>query len=450
MVERSNHDASDVYIKMSPTRPERKPYLGENLQERVEEITPSSEVADENDFMYRPDSTRQKQDKRSWPHALKAIGITTACSGVFASASLMTSRAHGNSVASVAFLGNSMFYFNDFPRFFEEISGDRVIQNSCLHGGASIGSLVLEGNAMWPQFGTIEAILGNDDDGNTIYDYGACTVRQLLSGDEYQPGEDDNLEGRHESNNTNPCRVDTPYMEHANRFFKESSVVKAGWDFVVINDNTRSPARSLTRELSLETLEQFYVPLLLKTGSTPVFLWTHAYTFENTCESDYVENSNVVVMTGLEDIANFTSLTRVGYQAYVDLLNLYLPAAQAPRIAPVGLAFLVIYEENYELWQTLFHCDNLHASPSGSFLQGCIIYYTLFGKMPSEELILKEDVSSLWNRARVMQHAWEPSNRFPDRATATYLYRVAERVMIEGHIPNSFINYQNGEAAIAI
>jgi len=441
-MERSNYDASDAYVKMSPTRSERK-----SFQERVGEITPSNEVPDENDFMYSPDSTRHSWP-HTWRHALKAIGITTACSCAFASAYLMTSRARRNSVASVAFLGNSMFYFNDFPRFFEEISGGRVIQNSCLHGGASIGSLVLEGNAMWPQFGTIEAVLGNDDDGNTIYDYGACTVRQLLSGDEYKPGEDDNSEGP--SNNTNPCRVDTPYMEHANSFFKESRVVEAGWDFVVINDNTRSPARSLTRELSLETLEQFYVPLLLKTGSTPVFLWTHAYTFENTCESDYVENSNVVLMTGLEDIANFTSLTRVGYQAYVDLLNLYLPAAQAPRIAPVGLAFLVIYEENYELWTTLFHCDNLHASPSGSFLQGCIIYYTLFGKMPSEDLILKEDMSSLWNRARVMQHAWEPSNQFPDRATAKYLYRVAERIMIEGHIPNSFINYHNGEAAIAI
>ena len=205
MVERSNHDAYDVFVKMSSTRPEKKSYL----HERVGEITPSIEVAGENDFMYSLYSTRQKQDKRSWPHALKAIGITTACSGAFASAYFMSSRARSNSVTSVAFLGSSMFYFNDFPRYFEEISGGRVIQNSCLHGGASIGSLVLEGNAMWPQFGTIEAILGNDDDGNTIYDYGACTVQQLLSGDKYQPGEDDNLEGSSGSNNTNPCRVDT-------------------------------------------------------------------------------------------------------------------------------------------------------------------------------------------------------------------------------------------------
>ncbi|KAL3803622.1 hypothetical protein ACHAW5_006384 [Stephanodiscus triporus] len=372
-----------------------------------------------------------------------------ACSGAFASAYVMAnSLVRARPVASVAFVGNSMFYFNDFPRFFEEIGDGGVVQNSCLHGGASIGSLVIEGNSMYPQFETAGAILGLDDEWGTIYDYGACTVRQLLSGEEYQPDRDGYYsEASNDLNNANPCRADAAYMEYANAFFKESTAVREGWDYVLINDNSRSPARWSTREHSLETLREFYVPLLLETGSTPVFLWTHAYTFENTCETEYVENSNVVSMTGLEDIANFTSLTRVGYQAYVDLLNSYLPSSQAPRIAPVGLAFLVVHEENYELWKTLFHCDGLHASPSGSLLQGCIVYYTLFGKMPNKDLILREDISSLWSRARMMQHAWEPANQFPDQATAKYLYRVAERVMVEGHVPTSFIDYQNGEVA---
>ena len=150
-------------------------------------------------------------------------------------------------------------------------------------------------------------------------------------------------------------------------------------------------------------------------------------------------------MSGLEDVAKFTSLTRVGYQAYVDLLGSYLPASQAPRIAPVGLAFLVVHEEDNGLWKTLFHCDGLHASPSGSLLQGCVVYYTLFGKMPDRSDVLREDMSYLWRRARMMQHAWEPPNPYPDQAIAEYLYRVAERVMVEGHVPTSFIDYQNGE-----
>jgi hypothetical protein len=362
-----------------------------------------------------------------------------------------TSISHGggdsNTTTSVAFIGNSMFYFNDFPRFFEEISEGTVVQNSCLHGGASIGSLLLEGNSMYPQFETSKAILGKDHQGNTIYDYGACTVAQLLLGRDNRLGDPGYPLPGTDLNNTNPCTEDATYMKYAMEEFHDSSITKTGWDFVLINDNTRNPAKGSTRQHALQNLEHSYVPWLLETGSTPVFLWTHAYTPDYTCETDYVESTYDRNMTGLKDIANFTSLTGAGYQAYVDLLSLHLPAKQAPRIAPVGLAFLVVHEENYELWKTLFHCDNLHASPSGTFLQGCIIYYALFGKMPIEDLVLREDMASLWKSARMMQHAWEPPNPFPDLQTAKYLYSVAERVMKEGYVPKSFINYQNGEVA---
>ncbi|KAL3823643.1 hypothetical protein ACHAXA_009748 [Cyclostephanos tholiformis] len=423
--------------------------------------------------------------------ALDVVAIATTCAALLAFGSYLVvtiaikttagGRGHrisssSSSIVSVAFVGNSMFYFNDFPRFFEDMCNGNIVQNSCLHGGASIGSLASDGNAMHPQFMTTNAILGNDDDGHTLYDYGACTVRQLLSGEEYYHYDTSSSSSSSSSdvvsNNTNPCRVDVHYREYANAHFGitggDDGGVGGGWDYVVINDNTRYPARKSTRELSLITLEGFYLPLLLRTGSIPVFLWTHAYTYRNACgggggdeyRATTSENSHVdddddddvvtSIMAGLDDISNFTSLTLVGYRAYVDLLGSRLPSHQAPRIAPVGLAFLVVYEEDYELWTTLFHCDNIHASPSGSFLQGCIVYYTLFGNMPDEGILLREDVSSLWDRARVMQHSWEPSNQFPDQETARYLYRVAERVMIEGHVPSSFINYQNGEAAADI
>jgi hypothetical protein len=57
-----------------------------------------------------------------------------------------------------------------------------IVQNSCLHGGASISSLLIEGNTMCPHFETPNAVLGHDKEGNTIYEYGACTVPQLLMG----------------------------------------------------------------------------------------------------------------------------------------------------------------------------------------------------------------------------------------------------------------------------
>jgi hypothetical protein len=379
-------------------------------------------------------------------------------------------RTTTKTTTSVAFLGNSMFYFNDFPRFLETMSEGSVIQDSCLHGGASIGSLIVEGNAMHPQFRTENAILGTDEYGNAIFDYGACTVPQLLL------GRDDRLidpgyptTGTDERNNTNPCRADVAYREYAMREIDENGGgggggddqstnggTKGGWEYVVINDNTRNPARGSTRAHALSILEQFHVPWLLDTKSIPVFLWTHAYVPDYACVGGTGISSrhrgaagikSTPDMSGLEDVANFTSLTHVGYRAYVDLLDRYLPKSQSARIAPVGLAFLVVYEEDRELWRTLFHCDNLHASPSGSFLQGCVVYHTLFGKMPDERVMISEDASHLWKNARMMQHAWEPSNPFPDRRTAEYLYRVAERVMVEGYVPKSYVDYRDGEVA---
>ena len=135
---------------------------------------------------------------QSYSQITKLIAITAISGLGLASIHVLTSNyhqyytRHHPSVSTVAFLGNSMFYFNDFPRFFETIAGGRVVQNSCLHGGASIESLVIQGNAMYPQFGTVQAIIGtNEVSGDIIYDYGACTVKQLLNGDTYDPDTDE-------------------------------------------------------------------------------------------------------------------------------------------------------------------------------------------------------------------------------------------------------------------
>ena len=343
---------------------------------------------------------------------------------------------------TVAFLGNSMFYFNDFPNFFQTIAGKCkkfVYQNSCLHGGASIPSLLQEGNGMWPLLMTEAAILGRDSNNNTIYDYGACTIEQLLLGNDARLKDLGYAVPVNSSEpNQNPCRKDLAYLSYTLQTY--SSNTPKNWDFVLINDNTRNPSRARTRAHSLQILELFHLPWFRMTGATPVFLWTQAYQSNTTAERN---------MTGLEDIANFTSLTYVGLKAYVNMLKYQLPASQKPRIAPVGLAFLMVYEERPDIWKRLFHCDNIHASPSGTFLQGCIIFYTLFGRMPDrEQLVLPTDeMPSLWKSARMMQHPWEPPNPFPDYEMAAYLYRIAERIMVEGQIPRSFINYQHGEAA---
>ena len=46
-------------------------------------------------------------------------------------------------------------------------------------------------------------------------------------------------------------------------------------------------------------------------------------------------------MTGLTDIPIFMSLTYEGYREYAEAVGQYLPEEQQPKLAPVGLAFLL-------------------------------------------------------------------------------------------------------------
>jgi hypothetical protein len=330
-----------------------------------------------------------------------------------------------------------MFYFNDVPRFLEVLSDDKVTQDSCLHGGGSISSLITDGNGMYPQFGTNASIL-TVIHGHAIHDYGACSVQQLLTGVSVY-----NISSWAEKAmlpeniyTKNACAEDSFYASFIQSYFDQR---KPAYDYVLINDNTRNPARNETRLEALDTLKNYHIPWLLETGARPIFMWTHAYI-------PAVPMSGS--LRGLEDVANFTSLTGAGYRAYAHLLEHHLPPHQKPLIAPVGLAFLTVHEENMDMWYQLFHnWDHLHASPRGTFLTGCVLHYTLFGRMPERATAIQSDMSQLWSRARMMQHYWEPPNPMIDETDAEYLYGVAERVMVRGHVPASYIDYQHGEVA---
>lgn len=355
---------------------------------------------------------------------------------------------------SVAFVGNSMQYYNDLPRLIEALSEGHISQDSCLHGDATIRTLLHTGNGMYPKFMTANAVVDTsnythdyEDDDTTlvIHDYGACTVRQLFFGEDSRLPDEDQLNYYYDDyfsvdddgdeyyidDGTNPCFEDRNYL-----YYLESKYASSPpkWDYVVINDNTRSPARNNTRQASLQELESYYVPWLNQSGATPVFLLTHAYW------TDWRD------MTGLEDVPTFTSLTYMGYRQYAELLERYLPKSQKPRIAPVGIAFLMVWEENYSMWERMFHIDEVHASPLGSFLQGCVVYHTLYGRMPKQSVALREDMSQLWLHARRMQPETHRSNPFPTRQEAIYLFNVADRV-VRGHTPKSLTIYENGEAS---
>jgi hypothetical protein len=71
---------------------------------------------------------------------------------------------------------------------------------------------------------------------------------------------------------------------------------------------------STRRACALASLERFYVPWVLETGAVPVFLGTLAYipAADGPCLS--INNQTNVALSGLvglDNVANFTSLTRV-------------------------------------------------------------------------------------------------------------------------------------------
>ena len=116
----------------------------------------------------------------------------------------------------VAFLGNSICYYNDLPRLLATLHGGRLHQDSCMRGGADLPTLFARGNGISHLYGPLRA--------------GAWSARRLLA---------------------------------------------KRWDFVVLQDQTQAPARAAPRAASAASLAADYAPLLR--GATPVLLETYAY-----------------------------------------------------------------------------------------------------------------------------------------------------------------------------
>lgn len=349
---------------------------------------------------------------------------------------------------SVAFIGNSMLYYNDLPRLMEQLGDGHITQDSCLHGDASISTILVWGNGMYQKFMTGDARAGMSD--RTQYDFGACTVPQLLFGyDENLAtkvqnanyGDDDAaLAEAKESDDfvsyydgSNPCLRHENYYSYLMTEFETNG--PPSWDYVVINDNTRSPARYESRQEALEALNTYYIPWLQELGATPILISTYGYW------SPYRD------MGGLFNVPTFTSLTYQGYLEYADLLEQNLPASQKARIAKVGWAFLLVWEENQTLWNNLFHVDKIHASPAGTYLEALVIYHTIFGAMPPRSIALRHDSSSMWEHARLFAPMNHRRGRFPTPEEEMYLYNVATRICVHDWKPKTLISYNHYEAA---
>jgi hypothetical protein len=310
------------------------------------------------------------------------------------------------SEVSLAFLGNSMLYYNDMPRFvaylLEQIvqqdavgsflssacscilgethgranNPTRIRQNSCMRGGATLTTLWERGNGMRRTFVSSK-------------DIGAPTVKHLFSS-------------------------------------------RRRWNFVVMNDHTTSAARPETHQVTIETLIKKYQPLLFErnANAVPILVMTPAHR----CP---IQNSSIDLGT----VEEFTARVEEGYRAYAIAWNQHSrirqETASAARIAPVGLAFLHVHKDRPELWIKLYQDDDLHPSLCGSWLMALVIIGTILGGHLPEptSLVTREralyDIDAFWREAKVRTRQ-DPNISHskpcfaPSREEALYLWQVAQ------------------------
>lgn len=346
---------------------------------------------------------------------------------------------------NVALVGGAYLYVNDISRVMEAVSSGHVNQQSCIHPGGSLARVLASGNGMYQAWQTENAIKwtsannnynaddyfnnNDDDDGDgsyVLYDYGACTVAQMLQGyDEYIGYQ--NPTGAYYDDGLNPCIVDEKYANIIQYEFLKDG--KPEWDYVVIADQTKRMAVAESRNETLESLEYGLAPFLQSNGAVPVLVDTHAFW------------SNSTDMSQFTDIPTFTNMIYEGMEEYQAVLSEILPKEQTPLVAPIGMAYLTIWEEDHDLWLELFMEDGVHSSTKGTYLFSLVLYGTLFGHMPDHDVSIPDDTEELFAFSR---RVLGEEITYPTTDEAKYMHNVASRVALNGYIPSSLRKVRSG------
>lgn len=174
---------------------------------------------------------------------------------------------------------------------------------------------------------TQKAEMRGQDSEAGVFDFGACSVPQLILGYDEKLYD---MASNYKNDSKNPCMMSEAYYNYSMAHYQN---IQPDWDYVVMNDQTQYPAIEEKKEISIQVLEESYLPMIQESGAIPILYATHGY------------RSDVINVTGLGNVSSFTSDVFEGYRQYAELLSANLPDEQQPRIAPVGLAFLVVYEE---------------------------------------------------------------------------------------------------------
>lgn len=239
----------------------------------------------------------------------------------------LSSSSRSSSSVRVAFLGNSILYFNDCPRLLQQMLETRhshVEQDSCLRPSANLSRLWKDGNGMHKRFRTLAALR---DDG-VSYDFGASTVQELL--------------------------------------LRNIVANSDSWDFIVLNDHTRAPVHHETKNATKEILSKHYVELF---GSSKVILLqTAAYREPKIHDSE-----------DLGSFEEFSTRLQTGYNEYALFLKKLGVECQ---VAPFGQAVRHLHSHNPDLWRKTYSSDSFHPSPHGTWMMACVLFCTLLRQPP--------------------------------------------------------------------
>jgi len=408
-----------LWLKQQPSTKSLKERLVDGDSETVDSDDDSSEMQGVAKRFYRSakEAIVTAPLKYTVLFATMAVGLLF---GVYMNRYAITDHdyfVNWNQELNVAFIGNAYLFVNDIPRVMEAISNDHIYQDSVIHSAdGSLPSLLFRGNGMYETWQTDEAYLtevnynGNNE---SIYDYGLCTVGQLLEGYDsiLSYGNKDNA---YYDDGLNPCIVDESYYEFT---YERLAAGPVDWDYVVLVDQSKRMAISEARENSVYALTNAYAPMIQKTGAVPIIVDTHSF---------WSDSTN---MTGLGDLVQFQAMIYSGVYDYVDALASILPEEQAPIIAPVGVAYLTIFLERPGMWDKLFIRDKIHASAHGSYLFACVLYATMYGHLPAKH---NHKIESLFASSRRLVGQ---DISYPSASEASYYRNVARRVALHGHVP---------------
>lgn len=227
----------------------------------------------------------------------------------------------------------------------------------------------------------------------------------------------------------NPCFQNEAYREYQESFGLK---VRGGWDFVVITDQSKNMAIQENREQALTAFNYTYGPILKKKHISPIIVQPHAYS------ADGADSANI------NEITTYTALIMEGAKVYKKYLNKRTGWFSKAHIAPVGNAFMTVFEESQnELYPKLFMDDGIHPSAYGTFLYGTIIYATMTGYMPKYNRVVVDNMenSAIFATARRLQ-ASSSAAGFPTKDEAAILYSIAKKVALRGYKPRALRGFK--------